>query len=137
MDLDDLFKASGAFSTHLHATHKAARDHHAEMVTAHENALAKAVASEAAFHRTAIASHRRMVAHHTSQMAECEKTISTTDLSKLAAALGLSAITSSAPASAARPSWQSPISVAGPRFTMPVPEKMNVPAEFEYLVKSE
>ncbi|HXX17404.1 MAG TPA: hypothetical protein VEJ47_21055 [Candidatus Eremiobacteraceae bacterium] len=133
MDLDDIFKASRAFSTHLHSTHEAERDFHSAMATAHENALAKATGSEAAFHRTAVASHRRMVAHHSAQLAECEKTISTTDQGKLAAALGLSSMSATAPANPARPSWQ----IEGPRFTWPAPDKPNVPAEFEHLVKSE
>jgi len=136
MDLDDIFKASRAFSTHLHATHKAARDFHTEMIAAHEAELS--AGRNTIFHKAAIAGHKKMLRHHAAQIAECEKAIDVTDLSKLAAlAVGLGAITSSIPVGAARPSWQNPISVEGPRFTMPAPQKSNVPPEFEHLVKSE
>jgi hypothetical protein len=75
-------------SEHLGEFHKAAADHHTQMIGAHEAALTKAKDMKeggehlTAFHKSAIASHQTMADYHEAAMEECSKAIAASDLAK-------------------------------------------------------
>ena len=101
-------------SEHLHAFHRAAHGHHAEMVAAHQTALEKAAAMEpgggphSTFLKTSIASHEKMAAHHLAQMAECQKAVES-DLNKtMPLPAGLSIVAPDRPGIRAVPRTGSP-----------------------------
>jgi hypothetical protein len=63
-------------SSHLEAFHKAAAEHHGEMVDAHQAAMAKGQdSSMTAFHKAASSSHEKMQDFHATAVEECQKAL--------------------------------------------------------------
>jgi hypothetical protein len=67
-------------SQHLEAFHKAAVQHHTQMVQAHEKVMEKIAGEEegaphVSFHKSAAASHQQMLDFHSAALEDCAKVI--------------------------------------------------------------
>ena len=67
-------------SQHLESFHKAAVQHHTQMVQAHEKVMEKIAGEEesaphASFHKSAAASHQQMLDFHSAALEDCTKAV--------------------------------------------------------------
>lgn len=116
---------------HLHEFHKAAHEHHSEMIAAHKTELGKASRDRRDFHEAAIAAHLKMQVHHADGMAETQKAM-VDALNKTNEVLQtrVSAVAPDLPTG-----LRSVIRPGQPSFGTGMPSMPKVELQFEHLVK--